>query len=975
MRHINISLKTMRWVIFSIISCGFACTKNSPTILTDAPTVDESPTKDEDVVALPPVPVSGVYLTMGYDDGRIRCDYQDPADGQATYQVDCQVVVLGHDGSEMRASNVAKEVQIAWLEPKITAGTADTIACDVTNNQLGFTCQIAITQRREAVKATFTMSLEETTTGQKRNETNSVVLPFSVGIAAGLVPSLPIIYQGDVLTPENDVSSNRRGFQPQVFDLRKTKPFSVANSFPLDSVCTDNSQTYISVFTSIFVIEENQLQIFAGTGSSALDDLSHRHRVRLGMENILACSPGALFVADRHNARILRINKLGQVVHVAGSGQIGDTPDGASAKTAALNDVVAMTIDTAGLLVFAENGSRKIRRINADGRLTTLATVDAVKGSDPEQSWFSDAEKLNRIKYHSAVPALTTGKDGSLLFANNAQIKRLLPDGTVSVVVGSGAFGTATAGINALNSPFMRIRGLSEDDAGNLFFADAVGLYQVDGNGVLHNLTQSVKVSAEDGSTQVTTAARKMNVPLSSARDVSLLAVQNMSFDKSSREIIFIEHDTLRRLRTDNQTLETLTHYEDPKALADCGNEADPANTPLLTASGLSVLPGGDVVFATGVREIMPSTGNVGTRAVLSRLHTTEEGKSSLSRVSHCTSTQRHGLSFRYDTKIVAAGPNEVLVGDGGRILKTDLLSGQVSTHAQGFRMAATAVSDAVSALIDNTKAFESPVGHMAIAPNGDLYVSTTLARGNTSLAGNYADLIAQFIKGQLDFSVFTGPGTGYRIIKIPKEGSATELVKNLDATAQIVTWPTLHNDIKPWMIPTPGLAFLPTGELIFSVPWENVIKMRKANGDISVIAGTGAQGETGDGGRATNALLNRPSNIVTTNAGDIFFIDAGNRRVRHLRTTNAGDYQISTLFGDQPQKDCGIGVIHGEADAKAIDAGLRRNAGVLCAGLPWDIAIDDTCPSQDGKTRLLISQTFTHPNFNIVEIIRPCMD
>ena len=49
----------------------------------------------------------------------------------------------------------------------------------------------------------------------------------------------------------------------------------------------------------------------------------------------------------------------------------------------------------------------------------------------------------------------------------------------------------------------------------------------------------------------------------------------------------------------------------------------------------------------------------------------------------------------------------------------------------------------------------------------------------------------------------------------------------------------------------------------------------------ISTVAGTGTDGYTGDGGAATNAQVAGPSSVATDQAGNIYFVDANNYRVR----------------------------------------------------------------------------------------------
>jgi sugar lactone lactonase YvrE len=54
---------------------------------------------------------------------------------------------------------------------------------------------------------------------------------------------------------------------------------------------------------------------------------------------------------------------------------------------------------------------------------------------------------------------------------------------------------------------------------------------------------------------------------------------------------------------------------------------------------------------------------------------------------------------------------------------------------------------------------------------------------------------------------------------------------------------------------------------------------------EVSVIAGTGRCGFSGDGGPATNAELNDPRGLAVDSAGNIYFADSSNRRIRRIDT------------------------------------------------------------------------------------------
>ena len=114
-------------------------------------------------------------------------------------------------------------------------------------------------------------------------------------------------------------------------------------------------------------------------------------------------------------------------------------------------------------------------------------------------------------------------------------------------------------------------------------------------------------------------------------------------------------------------------------------------------------------------------------------------------------------------------------------------------------------------------------------------------------------------------------------------------------------------------------LAFSPDGSTVFSDTFNHCIRrIDAATGVISTICGTGTRGFSGDGGPATRAELNEPYGVVIDRQGRVFFADRLNRRVRMIDT----DGVISTLTGD------GSGVYSGD-NGPASAAGLVEPNGL----------------------------------------------
>src|SRR5579862_8673848 len=91
-------------------------------------------------------------------------------------------------------------------------------------------------------------------------------------------------------------------------------------------------------------------------------------------------------------------------------------------------------------------------------------------------------------------------------------------------------------------------------------------------------------------------------------------------------------------------------------------------------------------------------------------------------------------------------------------------------------------------------------------------------------------------------------------------------------------------------------VAFDAAGNLYFSDTFNNRIRRVDArSGVITTVAGNGEKGYGGDGGPATAAALNEPYGIAIDRAGNLYTADRLNRRVRRI---DAASGIITTLAG-----------------------------------------------------------------------------
>jgi hypothetical protein len=72
----------------------------------------------------------------------------------------------------------------------------------------------------------------------------------------------------------------------------------------------------------------------------------------------------------------------------------------------------------------------------------------------------------------------------------------------------------------------------------------------------------------------------------------------------------------------------------------------------------------------------------------------------------------------------------------------------------------------------------------------------------------------------------------------------------------------------------------------------------------VSIVAGNGTQGFSGDGGTATGAQLNTPAALAVDAAGNLYIADCFNKRIRVVTP----DGMIATIAGNGSQGYSGDG-------------------------------------------------------------------
>ena len=244
-------------------------------------------------------------------------------------------------------------------------------------------------------------------------------------------------------------------------------------------------------------------QPFAGFPAGAgLVDGTGRAALFSSPAGVALDAAGNAYVADTGNNVIRKVTPDGVVTTFAGSpSAAAGTADG-QGPAAAFNHPQGIAADADGTLYVADTGSHTIRKITADGTVSTVAGTPGVSGS---------ADGAGAVASFLSPSGVAAGAAGTLYVADtgNHTVRQII-SGTVSTLAGTaGVSGSAdgTGGAASFLSPL----GVAVNAAGTVFVADT-GNYTVRQiiNGAVTTLAGSAGVS---GTADGTGAAASFMAP------------------------------------------------------------------------------------------------------------------------------------------------------------------------------------------------------------------------------------------------------------------------------------------------------------------------------------------------------------------------------------------------------------------------------------------------------------------------------
>ena len=228
-------------------------------------------------------------------------------------------------------------------------------------------------------------------------------------------------------------------------------------------------------------ISNGIINTVAGTGGLGYNgDNIQATKASLGQPRGVAVdASGNIYIADTVNERIRRVDTNGVITTIAGNGQAGFSGDGSAATSAMFSTPAAVAVDATGNVYVADLDNNRVRRVVPGGSVTTFAgTASSVGDNGP-----STQARLD------GPAGIAVDSAGNLYIADSGdnRIRKVTPSGAITTVAGNGQTGSSgdngPATAAALNGP----GGVAVDSAGNLYIADA-------GNNVIRRVSASTGI-------------------------------------------------------------------------------------------------------------------------------------------------------------------------------------------------------------------------------------------------------------------------------------------------------------------------------------------------------------------------------------------------------------------------------------------------------------------------------------------------
>ncbi|MEW6729956.1 MAG: SMP-30/gluconolactonase/LRE family protein [Acidobacteriota bacterium] len=539
---------------------------------------------------------------------------------------------------------------------------------------------------------------------------------------------------------------------------------------------------------------------------------------------------GNLFVIDIDHNRIRKVDTRGIITTVAGSedgnGFSGDGGPATKARLAAPHNVI---VDDEGNLFIADSGNNRIRKVDTQGIITTVAG-DGFLGESGEGRFTGDGGLATNASLNFPL-AIALDADGNLFISDtlNLRIRRVdAQTGIINTVVGNGSFDFTGDGGPATEASIVEPHGITIDGNGDLFLTDFV----------------NDRIRKVDAQTQIiSTVVGIGDNTFRGDNDLAVLAgisiPRGVALDRSDNLYIADEgNNRVRRVRKLDQKILTVAGSGTFDFKGD--------NGPAIEAS-----------LANPIRTVVDKTRNL--------LYIADRDNQAIRRVNLVT-----GIIVT-----VAGGNERGFSGDGGpaNLAQLDSPTG-VAVDTQGNLFIADAVNNRIRRVDAQTGIITTVAGS---GPAGGF------GSGGFSGDGGSAEKALLNVPSDIAIdpngNIFILDSLNFRIRRVDaKTGIINTVAGGGDKLEDGV--PATETSLA--LFSSGGIAVDAAGDLYYSDQANN--RIRRVNiqtGIVTTVVGQFGAGYSGDGGPALAANLSLPDGLAIDSAGNLYISDTDNNVIR----------------------------------------------------------------------------------------------
>lgn len=637
--------------------------------------------------------------------------------------------------------------------------------------------------------------------------------------------------------------------------------------------------------------KQGRLKTVVGSGASGFSgDGGPAIQAQLQLPSGLTFdSQGNLYIADRANHRIRKVNRKGIITTVAGNGTAGFSGDGGPATQASLKLPSGVVLDKQGNLYIADRSNNRIRKVNTKGIIQTFAG----NGKDGYHG-----DNMPALKATLDKPfGLALDKNNNLYIADrgNNRIRKVDRSGLISTVAGDGGFYFIGDNGPAYRASIAGPTGVTVDGKGNIYIADRSNnrIRMVDKQGLIRTI--------------MGTGHQEYNGDSELGRETSLHLPFGVALDKKG-DLLVIDrsHYRIRKLIMKGSKVTTLAGNGVKKFGGD-GGPAQGAN--LEFPHGIDVDSKDNVVFADKshfrIRKITPKgiistivgtgmRGNIGDGgpALKASIHPFRMRLNNKDEIFFLSPSGFVSLVRKVNTKGII---NEYITTGDASYQKAIMASGS----GPSTRSDITVISQFSDIALDNkgNVYLADRINHQVrkLSPNGK--IKTIAGTGDSSYYGDGGPATKAAFRDPAAITLdkvgnlYIADAANNMIRKIDTKGIITTIAGNGKHKDRGDGGPALEASLRS----IDSLVFNPAGELHVVETNTHHIRKIKKDGTIVTVAGrAGIQGNFGDGGPATKAMLKQPADIAFDSKGNMYITDMGNNSIRKVDTNGI----ITTLAG-----------------------------------------------------------------------------